>query len=284
MHDQLAVSTKALSLGNAVTAYPPGLMSIHYNPAGLTLLPDNQLSAGMLYALQMTRTERFSKGPDFEGFMGQNDDPGMGAQTMLAAPNIGLSHREPGSKWTVAFGSYIPYGVGLSIDDYNRDNNNPIRFGGSALYNQRMIYAAPAIAYKMTDTLSVGLSVGVGQAAEAIQGMHMRAPSQMTAMVDELGKATAGLEIPVLSELTLPPPWFGGGLRTYEAVGNLNFDMHDDVTTSFNIGFLWEPRDWFSFGACYQSASKANLRGHYKIEYSQEWQNLVNWMGRSPLT
>ncbi|MBW2597005.1 MAG: outer membrane protein transport protein, partial [Deltaproteobacteria bacterium] len=235
MHDQLAVSTKALSLGNAVTACPPGLMSIHYNPAaGLTLLPDNQLSAGMLYALQMTRTERFSKDPDFEGFMGNNDDPvagtegtsthgfsylpGVGGQAMLAAPNVGLSHREPGSKWTVAFGSYVPYGVGLSIDDYNRDNNNPIRFGGSALYNQRMIYAAPAIAYKVTDTLSVGLSVGVGQAAEAIQGMIMRAPSEMVAMIDELGKATESLEIPVLSELTLPPPWFGGGLRTYEAV------------------------------------------------------------------
>ncbi|HEY9029401.1 MAG TPA: hypothetical protein VIP05_34260, partial [Burkholderiaceae bacterium] len=34
--DNLAVSPVAMSLGNAVTADPPGIDSIHANPAGLT--------------------------------------------------------------------------------------------------------------------------------------------------------------------------------------------------------------------------------------------------------
>ena len=33
--ENLAVSPVAMSLGNAVTADPPGLDSIHFNPAGL---------------------------------------------------------------------------------------------------------------------------------------------------------------------------------------------------------------------------------------------------------
>ncbi|HEY5513626.1 MAG TPA: hypothetical protein VIK40_08285, partial [Geomonas sp.] len=37
-HEQLAVDPRAISLANNVTADPPGLMSIHYNPAGLSLL------------------------------------------------------------------------------------------------------------------------------------------------------------------------------------------------------------------------------------------------------
>ena len=32
----LSVDIRALSMGNAVTADPPGVSSIHFNPAGLT--------------------------------------------------------------------------------------------------------------------------------------------------------------------------------------------------------------------------------------------------------
>ena len=39
----LTIHPKALALGNAVTADPPGIMAIHYNPAGLTKLDGRQL-------------------------------------------------------------------------------------------------------------------------------------------------------------------------------------------------------------------------------------------------
>jgi hypothetical protein len=115
IHGQLAVSTKALSLGNAVTAYPPGIMSIHYNPAGLTGLSDDEFSIGLMYPIRVKKTSRFYKDPDFEGFMGSHDDPVAGthgsmydgcmyvpimgtSRSVLTAPNIGISHRKPESK------------------------------------------------------------------------------------------------------------------------------------------------------------------------------------------
>ena len=301
IHGQLAVSTKALSLGNAVTAYPPGIMSIHYNPAGLTRLSDHEFSAGLMYPVVIKKTSRFYKDPDFEGFMDKNEDPVAGtegtsykgcmylpgwgkSENILTAPNIGISNRKPGSRWTLGFGIYAPYGIGICIDDFDKDNDNPIRFGGPFIYNQRLVYAGPAIGCKVTDTFSVGFSVGLGQSGTGCRGLHMRAPNDIVALVDILGEVTENLEIPVVSELTLPSPWFGGGLPTYGNLGVLNFDVRDDFTTSYNVGFLWEPRNWFSFGACYQSASRSKLRGHYNLKYSDDWKRFVNWFGSSPTT
>lgn len=44
----LTIHPKALALGNAVTADPPGIMAIHYNPAGLTKLKDRQFEVNLL--------------------------------------------------------------------------------------------------------------------------------------------------------------------------------------------------------------------------------------------
>ena len=44
----LTIHPKALALGNAVTADPPGILSIHYNPAGLTKLDDRQLEVNLM--------------------------------------------------------------------------------------------------------------------------------------------------------------------------------------------------------------------------------------------
>ena len=38
----LFIDNKAMSLGNAVTADPTGIMDIHFNPAGLTTLDGRQ--------------------------------------------------------------------------------------------------------------------------------------------------------------------------------------------------------------------------------------------------
>ena len=146
------------------------------------------------------------------------------------------------------------------------------------------MYAGPAIACKVTDTFSAGVSVGLGQSGTGCRGLHVRAPNDIVALIDILGEVTEGIGIPVVSELTLPSPWFGGGLPTYGSLASVDFDVRDDFTTSFNVGFLWEPRDWFSFGACYQSAARAKLRGHYNFKYSEDWKDFVNWFGSSPTT
>ncbi|VFU11485.1 Outer membrane protein transport protein (OMPP1/FadL/TodX) (fragment) [anaerobic digester metagenome] len=106
----------------------------------------------------------------------------------------------------------------------------------------------------------------------------------MVALTGALGEATEGLEIPVISELTLPPPWFGGGMAPYDKAAELELLVEDYFTTSYNLGFLWEPTSWFAFGACYQSESETTMEGDYKFTYGQRFQNTVAWLGRSPMT
>src|SRR5690606_41263565 len=61
----LAIDTKALALGNAVTADPPGINSIHYNSAGLAMLDGRHSSVTILavsceYGVKLTSPERMT--------------------------------------------------------------------------------------------------------------------------------------------------------------------------------------------------------------------------------
>lgn len=299
-NEQMAISTEAISLGNAVTAAPPGLMSIHYNPAGLSLLPDGKWFSQGVSIPVLVKTSKFTKDGDYEGILGGfNNDPIVaptghyeGTNTsgrmylpvldttldFLIAPTMGLSYRKPGSRWTFAVGNYAPFAVGL----VHGDPNDPTKYGGRAAYQQHLIYAAPAVSYRITDSLSVGLTVGFGQTAMGAE-MDMRSPNDMVALTRTLANATESLEIPVLSELTLPPPWFGGGVSPYDRVGTMKLALRDDFTPNYNLGLLWEPVDWFSFGICYQSPIKVELNGYYSLEYSDVWQQMVDWLGSTPL-
>ena len=296
-HEQLAVDPVAVSLANAVTAHPPGHMAIHYNPAGLIKLPDGKyFSAGLTAVPILEATSAFSQDPDFEGFMGtyREDievDGKSGTSTsgqmflpvyddtidFLAAPNYGLSYRKPGSRWTFAMGGYVPFGIGLT----HGDAGDPSVFGGKTIYQQHLVYFAPALSYQATPTLSVGVTFGLGHSAMGAE-LEMRAPNEMVALTKLLGDVTQGLEIPVLSELTLPPPWFGGGIGPFNRVASLELDMADNFSPNFNVGFLWEPLKWLSLGTCYQSAIKTRQSGRYTFDYSDEWKNLMTWLGSSP--
>lgn len=292
--EQIGIDARAISLANNVTADPPGLMSIHYNPAGLAKLGEGGLvSAGMTVPI-VRNTTRFEADPNFSGFAGGfNQDPLANTQStntgvqmyvpfygtlgFQAVPALGISHRAPGSRWTFAVGQYAPFGAGIV-----NGKNDPTRFGGQSFYMQHLIYAAPAVSYRVNKTLSVGASFGLGQTAMGAK-LDMRSPNDLVAMTRVLGNSTTGLEVPILSELTFPAPWFGGGVSPYDRLATAELRLRSDFSPSYNLGLLWEPTDWFSFGASYQSSIKSKLKGRYSIAYSEEWQRMANWFGSSPL-
>ena len=309
LFEQLAVSGRAMTMGNAVTAYPPGTMAIHFNPAGLTQIEGSQFDNGIGFVLEQ-REVKFTQGRDengnywapFGGFFnplnrpeGEPKDPLAGETgkstlsgymvvpivklelPLLIVPGMGFATHPRGSRWTFGIGQYGPFGVGLT-----HDRHDPLSFLGQKAFFVRLILAAPAVAYKVSDSLSVGVSVGLGVSTFSF-GTNMRSPNDMVALTGALGENTKSLEIPILSELTLPPPWFGGGLNPYDKVGSLEALGEDDFTTSYNIGMLWEPKEWFAFGAVYQSESEVSMSGDYTFRFSQRFQNMVKWMGSSPL-
>ena len=99
------------------------------------------------------------------------------------------------------------------------DANDPYRFLGKRMSILRLV-TAPTISYRVTKNLSIGASFGLGMAYMGFD-TKMRAPNDLVALTGALGEATVGLEIPIISELTLPAPWFGGGLNPYEEMGGV---------------------------------------------------------------
>ena len=306
LYEQLVTSPLAASMGNAVTAYPPGAMTIHFNPAGLATIPGTRFDNAIGY-VSTFREVTYHQAVDpltgipwapFGGWFNKGKDPldgAKGAQSSgnmiipyidveipyLITPAMAISYKTPDpkySRWTFGFGQFATFGAGLK-----NLKSDPLSYLGQKAFFIRMSFITPAIAYRLTDTISVGAAVGIGPSIFKLE-TEMRTPNDMSALTGALGEATEGLEIPVVSELTLPPPWFNGGMTAYATQGHLNLMVEDYITTSYNLGLLWQPYEWFAFGACYQSESEANMEGDFKFNYGHEFRRTVDWFGRSPLT
>ncbi len=299
MHEQLVIDARAMALGNAVTADPPGIMSIHYNPAGLSNIKEDSLISMSISGIGIDMESRFKTNSEWENFLpGDYLDPladtsgevtgivayipGYGDTVTLpssvAMPTGGgISLRSPGSKWTFAFGIYSPLVGGFAREG----EDNPLRYGVSEVYWQHMTLS-PSISFQATPTMSFGLSVGFGSSA---MGMYTdtRLPNQLVALTHILGEITEELGIPVITDLTLPPPWFGGGIHPHESIATLDLSGEDNFAPSYNLGFLWDPYSWFSFGIVYHSEVKQEINGTYNMSYSDSFQNTVGWFGSSLL-
>lgn len=303
--EQMAVCARSVALSNTCTADPPGILAIHYNPAGLSSLDDGKTLSLSFIIGHILLKQRLEADPDFDGYLGgygpnatdeDKRDPLAGTEgttgsqmylpiynntipLLAGGPLPALSTREKDSKWTFAVGAYMPYGAGFT----HEDSDDPIRFQAKSLVSQYIIYAAPSASYKINDDLSFGLSIGMGQAVLQAN-LDMRLPSDMTAITRILGEATQGLEIPIISELTLPSPWFGGGVSPYDKIAQLSMKMRDDYSPSYNLGVLWSPKKWLSLGATYQSEIKLEMTGRYSIQHSPQFSAMMSWLGQGVVT
>jgi long-subunit fatty acid transport protein len=302
LFEQMAIDTRSMALANAITADPEGPFSVHSNPAGLDRTIGTEVTSGVNWAPVENLKGKFTQGTDpktgkpwapFGGWFNNGIDPeaGRGSSTspimelpflgtlpFFGAPSSGIVHHDKDSPFAYGFAIVAPFAVGAR----HNDADDPLRFLGQSMSVIRMVLE-PGISYRVTKTLAIGASFGMGLSFMGFE-TRMRAPNDMVAMTGALGQATKGLEIPIVSELTLPAPWFGGGLNPYEDIGGLKFFAQDLLNTSYNVGFLWDPFSWLSFGGVYQSQATADMKGRYEWQYSPSVQRMINWLGSSPVT
>lgn len=278
---------KAMALGNAITADDSGIDAVHYNPAALTKLKGRQTMVKFLTGVMDIRAD-FNAPPDYgDSFLGLDDDPvknrssrtttaamylpGLGGATevpLMFAPLAGLSINPPGSKFTFATDVYAPQALG-----YSRDSDDPARYQGKEVVLQRITYFSPSLGYQVNDELSVGLSIGFSHQAVALN-QDFRAPGVLTGFTGVAQDALctiSGNPFEILLNIC------GGDLGPFTDIANLDIDMQQSLSPTWNVGFLWEPTDWFAWGAVYQSEARMHLQGRYKIDYSKDWQGF--WQG-----
>lgn len=280
-------NAKALALGHAVTADPPGIDSVHFNPAGLAALVGRQRQLKLVVGSFDIGVEFGEHDPVVEQYfadsyaaesvpLGTFDDevinsssstsgaafvlPGTGLVRLPAviAPLGGASYQPPGSKVTFATNVYSPTAAG-----YYRDEDDPGRFMGEEVSFSRITYFSPSVGVQVTDTLSVGASLLFSYQGLGI-GLNLRVPNVGLVFAEGLSKAICEEDVPAIN-------FCGGHVGPYTEVSSLSLEAEELLSATFNIGLLWQPTLWLSLGMVYQSGNTDTLKGSYQIEYDDEW-------------
>ncbi len=285
----LVTDPRALSLGNAITADPEGMFSIHYNPAGLAKMKGRQFQVNILNILLSIEADFYApencnvfgidcreNDPIFNGgeSMARSRTisptlyiPGYGIQRLPKLPALlpsnGFSINPPGSKLTFGQLTYAPEPVG-----FYRKDGDPARYLGKAVSLQRFTYLSPTIAYEVNDEWKIGATIALSHQALAMD-TFLRAPNLMIGVLEELQTAFScetGNE-PLAPFLGL----CGGNVGPWDDIGGLSVSTQETISPKYHLGALWEPNNWFSWGINYQSEAKMQLKGTYDLRYTDDW-------------
>jgi long-chain fatty acid transport protein len=129
----------ATARGNAFVATADNSSAIYYNPAGLTQLQGQELSATAYFV-------RFTA--DYHSALtGQTSS--LKAETQLL-PQLYYAWAPAGAKWAVGLGVYAPFG--LSTDW----SNSPDLYEFATKNEETYTTINPVFAWQLTDTLSIG--------------------------------------------------------------------------------------------------------------------------------
>lgn len=281
-------SAKALSLANAVTADPPGIDSIHFNPAGLYKVKDRQyqlkLIAGQFSVEgKIERSERYLQELEDNGYQ-YDDDPveegesstqdvsvmlpivGLTDIPVMLAPAGGASLELYQHNIVMGTSAFAPMVLG-----FNRGDNSPLRYQGNKLGITHLTYFSPTIAFELIDNWTVGLGIHVNYTGIGLD-MDLRLVNPVLVITDDVADIVCSS-----GSLRAVINLCEGDLGPFTDIGNIHLEVEDNFNLAFNLGVLWEPTPWFAWGVVYQSGNESELGGEYAIEYGDDW--LAFWGG-----
>ncbi len=313
----LSVDLRSLALGNAVTADPPGVNAVHFNPAGLTKIQGLQTEQQIIVA--DFDIQRECTVPAGYNVFGYSDDPlvcndgpevnsdlctdfkgpvsgdveyvslyvpilkkmvDLGKGVPMVAPTMGIAYNPPGSKATYATAVYAPLMAGFGAED-----GNPGNFMGQQVALERITYLSPSVGYQVNDQLSIGGGIGMSYQAIAMK-TDLRFPNEligMLRMIDEVVCTPFKDNSDIITDILLLGMCNAQeGMNPFGKFGQMQLALEQSLSPSFNLGILWEPTEDFGFGLVYQSAAKMRLKGKYHIDNARAPQELINGLMSSP--
>lgn len=278
--ENLVTSATAMAMGNAVTADPPGIESIHFNPAGLARMT-GETHMHSLFGASIRVNASFRQGENFN-IGGWTNDPldgtsagpvrqklylpviGMPGWRLPAAvvPGLGVAFNKPDSPFTFGTMAYITQAMSI---DRGTNPADPARFDGKLVQLQRLVYLSPAVGYKVSDTLRIGASVPIAHSA-FVFNTDMRLPNVFLGIVGKTQQGWCPNDGGNILD-TFGIGLCGGGpegrLNPFQKAANFDMQVTAPMDPTINLGVLWEPNDWFGLGVVYQSGSKTRHTGRY---------------------
>lgn len=298
----MAGNAKAISLGNAVTADPPGIDSIHFNPAGLSRLKGRTRQLKLVLA-DVKIEGSFTSNPKYDCYFDEECASGLGIRAFkndpmrnskseldsLAvyvpgngvtaipfpiAPLGGVSYQPPAGRLTFGTAVYAPLAGG-----FIRDGDDTGRFYGRKVGLARLTYFSPTVAWAFSEELQFGFGVGFSYFGAGLT-LDYRAANKFVGLLSSLIEG----QINEFPDDPLSQAFKNGGISPFESVFTLEADLVDSFSTSANVGVLWEPTAWLTLGMLYQSETHDRLKGDFAVTLSEDVLNLVQGisMGNAP--
>lgn len=295
--DSLTIgNAKALSLGHAVTADPPGIDSIHFNPAGLARLKGRQVHIKGVFGLFETNYELGEYGEYQQGLIDQFADlkwpdangnlppeaeeyfydEALNAKSEVEGPTVmlpggmvdlpfsggvmgGASYSPPGSNLTFATNVYTPM-----MSGYHRADDDPGRFFQRRGAFTLLTYFSPSVGIEISEEFQVGFAINFSYAGMGLDLparephlllMYYGHPWVRETFCDENGESTGEPLDINLCHIVSP----------YQVYADLRIEADAPLVFGYNVGLLWSPQPWLTFGLSYNSAVKNNLKGEYEF-------------------
>ncbi|MVF14894.1 aromatic hydrocarbon degradation protein [Ketobacter sp. MCCC 1A13808] len=281
---------KATALGNAVTADPPGIDSIHYNPAGLARVKGRE----GLFKLALVS---FTFGAEFGDYdpvaqteidkwgLDETDSvvnsasetstpiikvPFVDGRTewplpVVIVPTGGAAYRPSGKNYTVGTAAFVPFAAGY----VREEEDDPARFMGTELAMTRLTYFSPTIGFQFNDEWSFGVGIHFsynGLSAQTDLRLALLPLGVINTALEQIGEGSDCLG--GAFELC------GHSLSPFEEAIELDVDVETALSVSAVFGALWQPTSWFTWGFVYQTEADNKMKGSYRLTYSDDWQAL----------
>ncbi len=279
----------ALSMGNAVTADPPGVDSIHYNPAGLARVKGREGLFKLTAAYFNFRAEFGDYVPEAQAevdkwglgetdpvtnTVSETDDVVLkvpfveGRQEwplpMVIVPTGGAAFSPSGRDYTLGTAAFAPLAAG-----YVREPDDPGSFMGKEMALTRITYFSPTIGFKLNEEWSFGVGVHFSyQGVSAYTDLRVQhlilgvVNTALDALDDQTGCLGGAFS------------FCGASISPFEQSVTLEVDVETPVSVTAVFGGLWEPTPWLTWGFVYHTETTNRMKGTYEMTYSEDWQNL----------
>lgn len=220
----IGYGARSTSLGGAFTAVSDDTASINTNPAGLTQIQSRSLELSLDFSVPS-----LDHGDVFSGVV-------SGPRKLVFVPWLGYAQKLKGTPLTVGIAVFTQGGVGSEY------NGIKTAFGteDDLFVDLQYMRIAPAIAYQLSDRLSVGFAFFVGRSMLDLQFFP--------------NTSCASLPPPLPSPLpclAFIPPGPSGSPTFF----GLDLDGAEAWGVGGRIGILYQATDWLSLGLQYATPS-----------------------------
>lgn len=163
---------------------------------------------------------------------------------------------------------------------FTRDEDDPGRWMGERLSFMHLTYFSPSFAYELTDEFTFGAAMTFNYTGLGIdlpfRQPHVGLPFLgwlQSELCPEYGPGQSNIEF---------PPVCGDRIGLYDLLGYLSFEVEKPLTVGFNLGFLWQPRPWFTLGMMYQPSFPMKMTGEYTWRNGDGWNGFITTLANDP--